>query len=421
MKKIILNSLAFVVVLLSYTVLSANNNKGESKDPTDPNKLYSQIWGKEGEKWDKKRIPDFTSAGYKSGKKPIPTFASSVNVKDYGAVGDGTTDDTNALRKAIKACKRNQAVYLPEGTYLVSDSLVIKKSNICLKGAGSNSSTIYFPKGLEELYPLYGLNGSKQSNWSWAGGMITFSGKIENIGIQDLSIKFPDNPWAGHDFHERGYNGIAFSGSTHDGWIKNVNFINADLGIFISAGVHHITVDNWKLMFGPVRGAKALNGHHGVNICGNRNLLQNFRIEGKYHHDLSVETKGSMYNVFRRGWGKDINIDHHNHDQRNNLFTNLDAGEGTRFFLSGGNTKPAGICFNEIFWNITAVNDLPYCNKYDNAEKQSSNNVCVGFKTKLPSSLGVSNGNWFETIDPVSLEPKDLYEAQMKYLKKKIY
>ncbi len=33
---------------------------------------YSKLWGKNGELWDKKRIPDFTNAGYKSGKATIP-------------------------------------------------------------------------------------------------------------------------------------------------------------------------------------------------------------------------------------------------------------------------------------------------------------------------------------------------------------
>ncbi|KAK6519258.1 hypothetical protein TWF281_003094 [Arthrobotrys megalospora] len=57
------------------------------------------------------------------------------NVKDFGAVGDGVTDDTKAINDAIKAGPRCQAncgatsvlggvVYFPAGTYLVSGSLL---------------------------------------------------------------------------------------------------------------------------------------------------------------------------------------------------------------------------------------------------------------------------------------------------------
>ncbi len=49
--------------------------------------------------------------------------ASSIfNVKDYGAVGDGVSDDTPAINKAIEACDSSGGgtVLLDEGTYLTS-------------------------------------------------------------------------------------------------------------------------------------------------------------------------------------------------------------------------------------------------------------------------------------------------------------
>lgn len=48
---------------------------------------------------------------------------SIQNVKDYGAVGDGKTDDTAAIRKAIKAAGLGGTVSFPMGVYKISGTL----------------------------------------------------------------------------------------------------------------------------------------------------------------------------------------------------------------------------------------------------------------------------------------------------------
>jgi len=59
----------------------------------------------------------------------------SVSVKDFGAVGDGVTDDTAAIQAAITAGAGGK-VYFPAATYLISSALTIVSSNTRLEGDG---------------------------------------------------------------------------------------------------------------------------------------------------------------------------------------------------------------------------------------------------------------------------------------------
>lgn len=45
--------------------------------------------------------------------------AGWISVKDYGAVGDGVTNDTDAINLAIAMLREGETLYFPEGTYLV--------------------------------------------------------------------------------------------------------------------------------------------------------------------------------------------------------------------------------------------------------------------------------------------------------------
>lgn len=52
-----------------------------------------------------------------------------VSVKDFGAVGDGVTDDTAAIQAALDYCETSGAqIYGNQGTYLITSTLVIKCS-----------------------------------------------------------------------------------------------------------------------------------------------------------------------------------------------------------------------------------------------------------------------------------------------------
>jgi hypothetical protein len=61
------------------------------------------------------------------------------NVRDYGAHGNGSADDTAAIQSAIAAAQQSAyagVVYLPVGQYVVTAPLVITRSDILILGSG---------------------------------------------------------------------------------------------------------------------------------------------------------------------------------------------------------------------------------------------------------------------------------------------
>lgn len=65
------------------------------------------------------------------------------NVLDYGAKGDGVTDDTNAINQAIADVNTTGGViYFPRGRYLISDTLLFTHHATTVRGDGQQTTFI---------------------------------------------------------------------------------------------------------------------------------------------------------------------------------------------------------------------------------------------------------------------------------------
>ena len=85
----------------------------------------------------------------------------TVSVKDYGAVGDGTTDDTAAIQAAINS---QAPIFFPTGTYLISN-LTANYNNLYLKGENATLKVKAGTTGSAVLIgPTSGGWASKKSN-----------------------------------------------------------------------------------------------------------------------------------------------------------------------------------------------------------------------------------------------------------------
>lgn len=104
------------------------------------------------------------------------------NVKDFGAKGNGRSNDTKAIQNAIDTAYKNGGgtVYIPEGTYMIkgnhdaADGGIRLPSNITLEGAGMGLTNL-------KLVDDY--------NYKLTGIVRTISGEVtKNVVIRDITI-----------------------------------------------------------------------------------------------------------------------------------------------------------------------------------------------------------------------------------------
>lgn len=70
-----------------------------------------------------------TPAPVKSDILDLPPMDTWVNVRTLGAKGDGQTDDTEALQKAIAS---HRTIYFPSGQYRVTDTIALKPDTVLI-------------------------------------------------------------------------------------------------------------------------------------------------------------------------------------------------------------------------------------------------------------------------------------------------
>jgi len=105
---------------------------------------------------------------------------SCVDVKLFGAVGDGTTNDHTAITNAITAGRTACIpIYFPPGTYYIgSTTLAIDASNVLIVGAMPNTR---YP--FETNAPIIKYDGNAEAILVYKDGDTLTNIKIENIYI----------------------------------------------------------------------------------------------------------------------------------------------------------------------------------------------------------------------------------------------
>jgi hypothetical protein len=158
----------------------------------------------------------------------LVTREDVLNLKDYGAVGDGVTDDTTAIQAWLAALTANTVGYAPGGNYLFSTALSRTLPGLAIvgdgpfqtiftyTGANTTNDIITFGDGSTPMSLCYLNNFKVMSTTTMTGGNGLRLRRFQRSTVHGITID-------GQDGNGKLYHGIYFDE------IDNVDFIDFDI------------------------------------------------------------------------------------------------------------------------------------------------------------------------------------------------
>ena len=280
-------------------------------------------------------------------KNEILPDITTVNVKDYGAVGDGVTDDTVAIQRAINENTPTDttglfhgcSILFPNGVYVISNTIELP-AFINLIGEGRGQTMLYLTNAVNK--PLIKTRGydnfvvDKHSRWYITNkvpqlcgvkNMILFGNKWNNtydalVQLYGCNITF-------ENVYFYGYSGWAIYQEWGDGvneeWVLNYDkmsenvftdcsFFEGDKGIFQSERVNDVSYYNIFMgridnIGAEIKGTSYFNYAHfyDCNRGGKSDYAVKFSAQGKFN--LIIESMHVKPAALFNGYFQDINAE----------------------------------------------------------------------------------------------------------------
>jgi len=337
----------------------------------------------------------------------VPVKQDYHNVKDYGAVGDGITDDTVAFHDAIRAAERDGLpVYLPAGTYLVTQTLSLTSVTLYGYNMGSFTADYYdLPTVLHTNLdaPLFNVNTGSLSGIhinvigvtenSTAAETIMVSGvgsRVHNVRIDHpyIGIKATYNNVGRSVFDNifivQAWNtGVDISGTLDIATLQNIEVWNNELDHPCPAAFRFGRNDSINasnlFTFNALIGFEFY--HDRNNLGGCWGSFDNCDVDYTYTGILVGE--GNHYLTFNNGsyWGRE-----------RGLYVSAETGPNTRVTMAGAefrylNGTPIHISGGQMI-TVTGCNAL----RLDKGRGSSTTIIEGGLGVTLVGNTFATNG-----------------------------
>jgi Pectate lyase superfamily protein len=286
---------------------------------------------------------DFYQAG--------PTAGNGVSVKDFGAKGDGVTDDTDAINRALNDTRVNpdgtpnqpspddyngrpRMVYIPAGTYLVKNTLRWVGCCLAVRGDGPGRTVLKLadntagfadkakPKAVLETES--GNESFRQQVWDL--GVDTGSGNPGAIGVNYVSSNYGTL----NNVRIRSGDGEGFAGVGMDrawtgpAFVKNVEVSGFDFGVAIGPGEYGPVFEGLTLLNQKRAGMRSVYGAPSVRSLKSVNTVPAFwgtespnfvalidaDLSGGTPGTAAMQTQGDLYlrNVKTTGYARALSV-----------------------------------------------------------------------------------------------------------------
>jgi parallel beta-helix repeat protein len=156
--------------------------------------------------------------------------SGSVNVRDYGATGNGSTDDTQAFRDALAVGD----IYIPPGTYRVTN--IIVPSNRTITGADRTTSIVHIHEQTASNYTAC-FNIQNKTNVileNFTIDMTPDDGQfVPDVwdGLRCAYIRYCTNVHVNNVTMQNNEHGCVYIGGNSYLYFDNCRFINVDTAI----------------------------------------------------------------------------------------------------------------------------------------------------------------------------------------------
>ncbi|MDN3691676.1 glycosyl hydrolase family 28-related protein [Chryseobacterium tructae] len=257
------------------------------------------------------------------------SFAQNIDIKNYGAKGDGVSDDTNAFTKAVNDInmkygkqKRHVNLFIPSGTYIISKPIILNKfisitgefvNSTIIKVKNPNSEAIILERNGDE-HIIDGYNYIKSltllgpncddKNVFDPKPQYTNSTKSTGIKIYGLRTRVEDIQIEGF-----ANNGIEIL-SAYYTFITNCFIRNNGIGVLLDKESTSVYLTKSEMRYNSI----------GIYITGRSfaNFINNNMIENNLAGYLSADKTSQLSNL--KSTGRGIVIDQASNNMINNNY-----------------------------------------------------------------------------------------------------
>jgi hypothetical protein len=287
-----------------------------------------------------------------------PAIAGApVNVRSFGATGDGVTDDSAGIQAALDSLRDGGALYFPKGRYAFGRTLVIP-SQVRIYGDNKRSTLLLYTGSDRAL-----VSGERDDRYGTGSYYLTIENitvrgadlgtglfitsrymTVSNVELSHFAVGIDAQACWTNKFYNVSffYNGIAFKG----GAFLNANsFVNC---IFSTGRIAVTFIQGWNVSFVGCQFEGYTEACFSFNEPRRSAAIWNLNISGCY-----FENPGKCFEA-------GPNCAFYQLSLTNNIITTRAAGPAFSVNSPGGSGRNAGVVENNTFFRDAGGSAEPF-------------------------------------------------------------